>query len=74
MRATRIFERYLPRKEASLISGFSPDTLARGAVLGKGPPFVKHGTGQSSRVRYPLSGLLDFMRRGYKKNPDGGGG
>lgn len=58
-------ERYVTRKEASQISGFSTDALAKWAVLGKGPPFVKYGTGRSSRVRYPLSGLMEFLRRGH---------
>lgn len=58
-------ERYLTRKEASQISGFSQDTFAKWAVLQKGPPYVKYGTGRSSRVRYPLSGLLEFLRCGH---------
>ena len=60
-------ERFLSRKQASEISGFKEDTLAHWACLGKGPKFVKYGKGRGARVRYPLSDLLEFMRRGTMK-------
>lgn len=55
---------YVSRRQASEITGFKEDTLAHWACLGKGPKFVKYGKGRGARVRYPLSDLLEFMRRG----------
>lgn len=64
-----IEERFMTRKEAARVSGFTEATLAKWAVLNKGPKFAKFGSGRSARVRYPLSSLLEFMHRGQTDKP-----
>lgn len=51
----------LTRREASDYTGFSEQTLAKWAVLGKGPRFTKFGKGRSARVRYAISDLDAFL-------------
>jgi len=53
---------HVSRKEASEYTGFSPETLAKWAVLGRGPKYSKIGTGRTARVRYAISDLDDFLR------------
>jgi predicted DNA-binding transcriptional regulator AlpA len=49
------------RKEASQITGFSAATLAKWATVGKGPRFLKFGTGRSAAVRYRESDLREWI-------------
>jgi hypothetical protein len=58
---------YLSRKEAGEFTGFSAATLAKWAVTGRGPKFVKIGTGRSARVRYALAELEAFLRGNQEK-------
>jgi hypothetical protein len=62
---------YLTRREASEYTGFSQDTLAKWAVVRKGPRFTKLGTGRTSRVRYAIRDLDAFLR-GEQTIPTGG--
>lgn len=61
---------HMTRKEASEYTGFSQCTFAKWAVVGYGPKFTKIGTGRSSRVRYPIAELDQFLNGG----PVGDGG
>jgi hypothetical protein len=53
---------HLSRKEASEYTGVSAETLAKWAVLRRGPRFSKLGTGRTARVRYAISELDAFLR------------
>lgn len=49
-------------KEASRITGFAEQTLANWRCLRIGPPYEKVGNGRAGRIRYPESGLIEWMR------------
>jgi len=56
---------HLPRSAAADYLGVKPATLAKWAMTpGRGPLFIKLGTGRSSRVLYAIADLDAFLRSG----------
>jgi hypothetical protein len=47
--------RHLTPAELAERIGLSPDTLATWRCRGVGPKFIKYGTSQQARVRYPVA-------------------
>ncbi len=59
-------QRWLKRKEAAARLGVSENTLAKRAMSGDGPPFVKMGKARQAHVRYlesDLTAWLDAQKR-----------
>jgi len=59
-------QQLLTRREAAQYLGVKDNLLARWAMLGKGPSYIKMGEGIKCHVRYAKSDLLkyiDEMRR-----------
>ena len=59
--------RWLKAKEVAEMITYSEDTLRRWRNEGYGPPWTRmkgdHGRGE---IRYPESGVEEFMRKGYR--------
>ena len=58
---------FLTRKQTSELTGFSQATLAKWAVLKRGPRFRKFGSGRGARVRYQRSDVMAFMTGAQEK-------
>lgn len=52
---------YLDSKDAAKYLGFSDLTLRQWRSQGRGPSYLKIGTGRGSRIRYRISDLTAWM-------------
>ena len=61
------------RREASILTGLSPNTLKKMGVEGRGPAFIKLGPKQQSRTLYRIDEVEKWKRDpvGYERRRQG---
>jgi predicted DNA-binding transcriptional regulator AlpA len=56
-------DRLLTREETAKLLGVSNNLLAKWATLGKGPSYIKLGSGPKSHTRYSRQAITDFINQ-----------